>query len=197
MIRKVNDLNKTTHKGKPVSKRRLQYLLHKAEVLSNQYKTEHDTLIDDLKVLRAKNEKFDEKLENNAQVMNWKHERTLEYRKQRDKAKNRISEIGQQISELERENEKLRKLKDIKEKALKGSNYIIENQKATIKRLEKENKALRLQANTYFDEWQEAKNENELLKIKNEYLVNVIKMAENIKIHSDVEERVDDERYRI
>lgn len=53
MVRKVNNLNKTAHKTKPVSKRRLQYLLHKAEVLSNQYKAERDTLIDDIAVLKA------------------------------------------------------------------------------------------------------------------------------------------------
>lgn len=39
-------------------------------------------------------------------------------------------------------------------------------------------------------------DENKILehvKIENEYLLNVIKMSENIEIYSDVEERVDDE----
>ncbi|MBU0437776.1 hypothetical protein [Staphylococcus succinus] len=70
--------------------RKIVYLENKY----NDMKTERDTLIDDLKVLREKNEK-------------------------------------------------LRKLKDIKEKALKGATYIIENQKATIKRLEQENAQLK------------------------------------------------------
>lgn len=117
-------------------------------------KTERDTLIDDLKVLREKNEK-------------------------------------------------LRKLKDIKEKALKGATYIIENQKATIKRLgqenaqlhkelksknkiiskrlvesetlsenaqlKQENKALRIQSDTYFNEWQEAKNE--VIELKEQLMI--------------------------
>lgn len=48
-----------------------------------------------------------------------------------------------QRDQYKAENEKLHKLKDIKENALKGSNFIIENQKATIKRLEEENEKLR------------------------------------------------------
>lgn len=64
MVRKVNNLNKTAHKTKPVSKRRLQYLLHKAEVLSNQYKAERDTLIDDLSVLKANISRLERENEN-------------------------------------------------------------------------------------------------------------------------------------
>lgn len=80
-------------------------------------------------------------------------------------------EYFKKYQELKQENEKLSKLKEIKENALKGANYIIENQKAKIKRLEEEN--------------EEYRKESEQLKIKNEYLLNVIKMSENIEIHSD------------
>lgn len=59
-MRKVNDLNKTVHKTKPVSKRRLHYLLHKAEVLSNQYKAERDTCLEDIEKLREENRNLKE-----------------------------------------------------------------------------------------------------------------------------------------
>ena len=59
MRRKVTDLNKTAHKTKPVSKRRLQYLLHKAEVLSNKYKAERDILIDDIDWQQKKIERLE------------------------------------------------------------------------------------------------------------------------------------------
>ncbi|MDH9162088.1 hypothetical protein [Staphylococcus succinus] len=85
-------------------------------------KSERDTLIDDLKVLRAKNEKLKNRAENAMELA----ER---------------SNCG--VLKLERENEKLHKLKDVAEKALKGANYIIKNQKATIKRLEQENAQLK------------------------------------------------------
>lgn len=52
-------------------------------------------------------------------------------------------------AELKKEVEKLNKLIEIKNKALKGEGVIIENQKSTIK-------ALRLQADEYFELWQDA-----------------------------------------
>lgn len=52
-------------------------------------------------------------------------------------------------AELKEEVEKLNKLIDIKNKALKGSDIMLKNQKSTIK-------ALRLQADEYFELWQEA-----------------------------------------
>ncbi|MFG0930400.1 hypothetical protein ACF91D_06700 [Staphylococcus sp. 231237_7MaSpsaltlick] len=72
------------------------------------YKSERDTLIDDIEVLRANNKR------------------------------------------LERENEKLDKTV---ETCCEEYNRIGERSKS----LEQENKALRLQANTYFDEWQTVK----------------------------------------
>lgn len=51
-------------------------------------------------------------------------------------------------AELKEEVEKLNKLIDIKNKALKGSDIMLKNQKSIIK-------ALRLQADEYFDLWQE------------------------------------------
>lgn len=68
----------------------------------DQYKSERDTLIDDIAVLKAN------------------------------------------ISRLERENHDFKK-----------RNALLMN---TVDDLDKENKALRLQANTYFDEWQNVKN---------------------------------------
>lgn len=80
---------------------KLQNHLYKALKQRDQYKTERDTLIDDLSWYKAK------------------------------------------VSRLERENHDFKK-----------RNALLMN---TVDDLDKENKALRLQANTYFDEWQNTK----------------------------------------
>ncbi|WP_437272690.1 hypothetical protein ACSSAF_06565 [Staphylococcus succinus] len=77
----------------------------------DQYKTERDTLIDDLKVLREKNEK------------------------------------------LEREND------DQEGLILQFIHDLQYAEWEIVPHLKQENKALRLQANTYFDEWQNVKSQ--------------------------------------
>lgn len=64
-------------------------------------------------------------------------------------------------TELKEETVKLNKLIEIRNKALKGAGVIIENQNSIIKNLKSENEALRLQADEYFEFWQETlKNES-------------------------------------
>lgn len=77
----------------------------------------------------------------------------IEYQKikaERDTLIDDIAVLKANISRLERENEKLSSLIDVKDNAFKGADRIIKNQKH-------ENKALRLQSNTYFDEWKNEK----------------------------------------
>lgn len=79
---------------------------------------------------------------------------TFKYKKikaERDTLIDDLAVLKANISRLERENEKLSSLIDVKDNAFKGADRIIKNQKH-------ENKALRLQADTYFDEWQNVKN---------------------------------------
>lgn len=73
-----------------------------------------------------------------------------QYKSERDTLIDDIAVLKANISRLERENEKLSSLLDVKDNAFKGADRIIKNQKH-------ENKALRLQSNTYFDEWQNEK----------------------------------------
>ncbi|MDN6570034.1 MAG: hypothetical protein L0L63_01130 [Staphylococcus equorum] len=121
----------------------------------NKIKAERDTLIDDIAVLKANNER---------------------YRKRAENAMDYAERSQCEVLRLERENEKLRSLNDIKDNAFKGADRIIKNQKH-------ENKALRIQSNTYFDEWQESeKQRNEFISYVNLYttLTNHIRLkAEN------------------
>lgn len=66
------------------------------------------------------------------------------YKAERDTLIDDIAVLKANISRLERENHDLKK-----------RNALLMN---TVDDLDKENKALRLQANTYFDEWQNVKN---------------------------------------
>lgn len=103
----------------------------------------------DYKTLLTENEKLKQDIDK------YKHE-CDELSKKLDKECNMSLNIEGQLydaikekTELKREVEKLNKLIEIRNKALKGAGVIIENQKSTIK-------ALRLQADEYFDLWQEA-----------------------------------------
>lgn len=68
-----------------------------------------------------------------------------------------VEDLKDKVEKIEQENKKLHKLIEIRENALKGADRIIKNK-------EHENKALRLQADTYFDEWQNAKKRIEELE---------------------------------
>lgn len=83
------------------------------------------------------------------------------YKKERTLLMNVIDELKDKVEKIEQENEKLHKLIEIRENALKGADRIIKNK-------EHENEALRLQADVYFDEWQDAKKRIEELE-KGEY----------------------------
>ncbi|WP_394856540.1 hypothetical protein [Staphylococcus saprophyticus] len=98
MIRKVTDLNKTAHKSKrkPFSKRRLQYLLHKSEVLSNQYKVERD--------------KFEQMLNKECECGFQMEGKYHDMKVERNSLIDDLSWYKANISRLERENEKLRKV---------------------------------------------------------------------------------------
>lgn len=96
MRRKVTDLNKTAHKSKrkPVSKRRLQYLLHKAEVLSNQYKAERDTLIDDLSVIRTNSERYRKRAENAMEYAECSQCEVLRLERENENLTNRVRKLN-------------------------------------------------------------------------------------------------------
>lgn len=96
----------------------------------DQYKAERDTLIDDIAVLRANNKRYRTRAENAMYL---------------------AERANCEVLRLERENEKLNKTIDT---CCEEYNRLGERSKS----LEQENKALRLQANTYFDDWQTVKN---------------------------------------
>ena len=73
-----------------------------------------------------------------------------QYKAERDSLIDDIAVLKANISSLERENHDFKK-----------RNALLMN---TVDDLDKENKALRLQANTYFDEWQNAKKRIEELE---------------------------------
>lgn len=73
-----------------------------------------------------------------------------QYKAERDSLIDDIAVLKANISRLERENHDFKK-----------RNALLMN---TVDDLDKENKALRLQANTYFDEWQNAKKRIEELE---------------------------------
>lgn len=68
-----------------------------------------------------------------------------------------VEDLKDKVEKIEQENKKLHKLIEIRENALKGADRIIKSK-------EHENKALQLQADTYFDEWQNAKKRIEELE---------------------------------
>lgn len=77
--------------------------------------------------------------------MYWDMEKQRDqYKEERDTLIDDLAVLKANISRLERENHDLKK-----------RNALLMN---TVDDLDKENKALRLQANTYFDEWQNVKN---------------------------------------
>ncbi|MDH9161280.1 hypothetical protein PYL56_07855 [Staphylococcus succinus] len=107
-------------------------------------KAERDTLIDDLKVLREKNEKLErENKRQHSVTEQFKHD--LQYTE------------WEIVPHLEQENaklhEELKSKNRIISKRLVESEILSENAQ-----LKQENKALRLQSNTYFYEWQNVKN---------------------------------------
>lgn len=78
----------------------------------------------------------------------------IEYNKikaERDKYKAERDTLIDDIAVLRANEKRLEQIRDIKDSALKGADI-------KIKALERENNDLRLQADTYFDEWQNVKN---------------------------------------
>lgn len=67
-----------------------------------------------------------------------------------------LYDVIKEKTKLKEETVKLNKLIEIRNKALKGAGVIIENQNSIIKNLKSENESLRLQADEYFELWQEA-----------------------------------------
>ncbi|MEB7752545.1 hypothetical protein NGB00_02050 [Staphylococcus pseudoxylosus] len=74
-----------------------------------------------------------------------------QYKAERDTLIDDIKKLRERNKQLEENNEQLNEIFNYQEN--KKKEYFNE-----IVKLEKENKALRLQANTYFDEWQNVKN---------------------------------------
>lgn len=146
MRRKVN--NSETHETKryyEVPSEKVQEWSDTIENLTkqrDQFKTERDTLIDDLKTLR----KLSEALKASENSL-WLSSR--EFERERD-------ELAAKVSRLERENEKLKEIKQEKEQLEESFQYQLE------KRLE------------YFTKCQELKKENTQLKEKNGELQEVI-----------------------
>lgn len=129
-------------------------------------KSERDTLINDLKVLIEKNEKLERELSAALNGELIKYDELQEY----------VLELQSELMECQKENEKLNNTAeealDIAERENEDLNYTKrihlshirffsnnnELLRDEVKSLKKENKALRLQSNTYFDEWQNVKN---------------------------------------
>jgi len=108
----------------------------------------------------------------------------------------RIDELEKENAQLKEENEyqvnqkfeyfiETQQLKQSKSDALKWAYSLEKEEKETFKELEKLQKVY----NKVVEENEKLKQENELLKMKNEYLTTVIKMSENIEIHSDAEDK--------
>lgn len=131
----------------------------------DRYKAERDTLIDDIAVVRANNEELErelsaalngelatyDKLQEYVLELQGELSECLEENRNLDKAAEKA------VSIAESENRKAEKL-ERENHDLKKRNALLMN---TVDDSDKENKALRLQANTYFDEWQNVISKNE------------------------------------
>ncbi|MFQ3904470.1 hypothetical protein ABLV98_15525 [Staphylococcus sp. 50Mo3-1] len=113
-----------------------------------QYKAERDTLIDDLAVVRANNKRLEQEL-----------------KRRREEERNLEAKLSAQLSmkrDLEKENKHLKERINKAEELIKGNIETLKMYGGITSKnyeLEKENKALRLQADTYFDEWQTVKKQ--------------------------------------
>ncbi|MGW7955231.1 hypothetical protein [Staphylococcus xylosus] len=114
---------------------------------SNQYKAERDILIDDIAVVRANNEELEREL---ATALNGE---LATY----DELQKYVLELQSDLMEYKKENEKLNNVAD-------EAMDLAESENSKVLKLEHENKALRLQADTYFDEWQNAISKNKNLQ---------------------------------
>lgn len=125
--------------------------LKNVEHQRNQYKTERDTLIDDLKVLREKNEK----LERENRRKHYSANKNNKYYK----------ELWEKTEELKEDLIRSEAMEDYwKIHADEIKEELKEYYQDEITQYKQENKALRLQSNTYFDEWQEAISKNKNLQ---------------------------------
>lgn len=109
---------------------------------SNQYKAERDILIDDIAVVRANNEELERELSAalNGELATY------------DELQKYVLELQSDLMKYQKENEKLNNVAD-------EAMDLAESENSKVLKLEHENKALRLQADTYFDEWQSVKKE--------------------------------------
>lgn len=128
----------------------------------DQYKAERDTLIDDIAVLRANISRLEqekkEREKRAEEAMTLAEEANCQVVSLQELLE--INESSTKDLILKLQNSDTQKIED-ENKELKR---LAESRKGTIKGLKRHVKDLRLQADTYFDEWQNALSENENLQ---------------------------------
>lgn len=142
--------------------------LKNVEHQRDQFKTERDTLIDDIAVLKANISRLErekkEREKRAEEAMTLAEEANCQVVSLQELLE--INESSTKDLILKLQNSDTQKIED-ENKELKR---LAESRKGTIKGLKRHVKDLRLQSNTYFDEWQESeKQRNEFISYINLY----------------------------